>query len=184
MDRTAATSIGSKPDGDSPAGEQRRRARWGRVVLLPLAVIAALLLPWLLMPVNSDSLYPFIRAAHPIDAGSDVGGRWFYYMPASGAMTPSQLAAVARADLVPRGFKEDTTKRPWFRFVNGGHEVIVCNHDQIATAPTSLLGWRVFHAPSLPAVRRQNWPVVWVREPGPNAAAILRFKAQKFVLGW
>jgi len=160
----------------------RRIPVYGIAVLFALAIMLALAF---LPPSNLNTRYPFIQADHPIDVGSSGSGRWFYFMPANvEKKTPADLADTARRYLIPRGYKEDTSSSPWFRFANGEHEVIVCNHDEIATAPRSLLGWQVFHQPGFPAGQRQNWPVIWVREPGQNSAGILWFKFQKLVRRW
>jgi hypothetical protein len=167
-------------------GESKPRSKrqWTIFTVVPLGLIFAMAIGAVLLPSQPERRYSFIRADHPIDVGSDGNGRWFYYMPDAGGQTPAQLASTVRADLMAMGFVEDMTNRPWFRFANGGREVIVCNHDEIATMPRSLLGWRVIHQKPLPAAQRQRWPVIWVHEPGENTVAIIRFKFQKVVRGW
>lgn len=163
--------------------KNRRRSRL-QVVLALAAVFAALITVVLLLPTNSTG-YRFITVGHPISVMSDTTGRWFYYSADQLSGDAPTLAATVRRELEPLGFVEDATNKPWFRFVNGDREVIVCYHHEIATMPTSLLGVNVIHERLPPAQQpKEKWTVVWVHEPGPDPLGVAAFQVKKRVFGW
>src|SRR5438045_2248796 len=104
--------------------KRRRSGFWFLIAAAACAGIVALLIPQ-----PPPTAYRFITADHPISVELDRNGRWFYYM-ADGRGTVTQVANGVREELLPLGFREDFSSKPWFRFVKGSREVIVCNHDE------------------------------------------------------
>ena len=166
--------------------KHRRKPRQPRF-LLWMEIAGAgivLLVLFLLLKPSGDAPYQFMQAMeHPIDVMGDRSGRWFYYGPERMAGTAPQIAATIRRELLPLGFTEDTSAKPWFRFVKGNREVIVCNHDEIA-ADASLTDSTVFHStlPNQPG--RSLAPVVWLHQPGTDATGVAAFQVKKFLLRW
>jgi hypothetical protein len=172
-------------DQNQSKDKRRRRPKFHLYVIALLLALGVVFVVAFFIPATSSAKYPFIRADHPIDVGSNGNARWFYFMPDNADRnTPTDLAKTARKYLLPKGFREDTTNRPWFRFIHDDQEIIICNHDEIATVADSLVAIHVIHQRVLPGAQRQNCPVVWVREPGQNAGSTLWFKIQKLVHRW
>src|SRR5262249_26232863 len=121
---------------------------------------------------------------HPIDVMNDGSGRWFYYQADIANGAAPVLAAAVRKELLPLGFTEDLANKPWFRFVKGAREVIVCNHDEIMTAATSATNATVHHGLIVGARKGTAWPVLWVHEPGRDNAEVAMFKIKKLVMQW
>src|SRR5258708_39105828 len=88
------------------------------------------------------------------------------------------LAVTVRKELLPQGFAEDTANKPWFRFVKGAREVIVCNHDEIMTFQTSPTNATVHHERQVGNQQSQVSPVLWVHEPGRATAAVAAFQVK------
>jgi len=126
-----------------------------------------------------DDRYAFFQADHPIDVISSQGGRWFYYMPDQAMGNKATLANAARRELLEKGFTEDTSNKPWFHFVNGEREVIVCNHEEIATN-----GSQIIHGMNQVPPQSHEFVVVWVRQPGSDDASVAWFQVKKFFLRW
>ncbi len=132
---------------------------------------------------SSDYHYSFLTADHPIDVISDARGRWFYYMPAPVTGGAPKLADSVRNELLPLGFTEDLSNKPWFRFVKGDREVIVCNHDEIAT-DGSVSNTHVIHETRPAVPQSTKYAVVWIHQPGSNSSGVAAFQIKKLVFRW
>ena len=100
-------------------------------ILIALAALSAILAGFVLTrPVPRS--FDFVPD-HPIALWSSGKDRWAYYMVDLGE--PSALAHRVRPALLAEGFHEDVSKRPWFHFVKGDREVIVCDHQEFGTRP-------------------------------------------------
>src|SRR5262245_3738560 len=155
-----------------------------RALVIVLVAALAIVIAVLLVPFRPPTAYRFITAGHPIDVMNDGTGRWFYYMPDPPNGGAPGLAQTVRKELLPNGFTEDKGNAPWFRFVKGSSEVIVCNHDEIMTVGTSATGATVQHESIKIARQGTKWPVLWVHEPGSDTASVAAFKVKKLLLGW
>jgi hypothetical protein len=162
----------------------RKRRHWMAVFWVSLVVFFAVVTAMVAVPFRPPTPYPFITEDHPIDVMSDGTGRWYYYMTDPAKGSAPVLAATVRKELQHQGFTEDTTNKPWFRFVKGAREVIVCNHDEIAANHTSLTSAIVFHGWRVGTKQGQQWPVLWVHEPGRDTAGVAAFKVKKLVYRW
>ena len=165
----------------------RKRRPWMAAFWVLLIVLLAVVTGMVAVPFRPPTAYRFITVDHPIDVMNDASGRWFYYSffdpdPTKGTVTA--LAAAVRKELLPQGFAEDTANKPWFRFVKGAREVIVCNHDEIAANHTSLTSAIVFHGWRVGTKQGQQWPVIWVHEPGRDTAGVAAFMVKKLVYRW
>lgn len=158
-----------------------------RVRFLPWLLVAAGVLGipvlFLLLKPSADVTYRFMTADHPIDVMGDRSGRWFFYGTARTNGGAPQIAAAVRKELLPLGFTEDAANKPWFRFVKGNREVIVCNHDEIAATP-SLTDVQVFHETVSRTPLSVLDPVVWVHQPGPDLTGVAAFQIKKLLLRW
>ena len=166
--------------------ETSRKSRRGRFLfwLLIAGGVIGLSLLFLLMKPSGDVPYRFMSAIdHPIEVMGDRSGRWFYYGPGRMKGSAAQIAAGVRKELLPLGFTEDTGGKPWFRFVNGNREVIVCNHDEIA-ANASLTDAKVFHETFARPPLSVLYPVVWVHQPGTDMTGVAAFQVKKLLLRW
>ncbi len=166
---------------EEPISSRARGARrlWWLALLLPAMLIVHMLVLGALRP-----RYPFLHTGHLIDVVSDASGHWYYYLPEWPEGSVDQLAAEVKADLLARGFVEDKSQKPWYRFVKGDREVVVCYHCEIATIP-SATGQQVVHGtwpPSLGAPPRNA--VIWCREPGDGRNEAFLFQIEKKLLGY
>jgi len=162
----------------------RKRRHWMTALWVSFTACIALVTAMVAVPFKPPTAYPFIKVDHPIDVMNDHSGRWFYYQADTGQGSAPVLAAAVRKELLPQGFTEDTANKPWFRFVKGAREVIVCNHDEIAANHTSLISAVVFHGWRAGTPQGQQWAVLWVHEPGRDAAGVAAFMAKKLVYRW
>lgn len=153
-----------------------------KVLLIGIvAVIAIFALA--LFSAGRSKRYAFIKSDHPVDQMLSGKGEWTYYFEGG---DPAKKAAEARAELIPAGFTEDTSQKPWFVFKKGDQEVIVCSHDQIEEDGS------IFHAKLAPE-RPHPFPagyvptpaaVVYVHAPGGNTSSLVVFQIKKLALGW
>lgn len=123
--------------------------------------------------------YGFIKVDHPVDMWNDGRDRWAYY--SIGSEDVAKLAQDARTELLPLGFKEETSMKPWFRFLNGTQEVIVCAHDEIELNGSKLAPHRKYTGMPKPT---RKWAVVHVKNGPGSRAPLISFKALKLVHGW
>lgn len=150
---------------------------------LPLTIVSLLLAAALAtFGTTADCEYTFTRGTHPIDVMGNGDGRWFYYMPDCPAGGAAQTAGEVRGELLPLGFREDTRSGPWYRFVQGGREVIVCYHDEIATTGGFINSAVIHEMPS--AEPHSKDVVVWVRQAGSEPLGVAWFQAEKLLFRW
>ncbi len=124
--------------------------------------------------------YGFIGTDHPIDMWRDGRSQWAYY--GSGFEPSSNLAQKARAALGPLGFTEDRSEKPWYRFVKGDEEVVVCDHSEFAVNGVSLGTSRLVH--NRMQETTQNYACVLVKNgPGTHESTTL-FQVKKILHGW
>ncbi len=146
-------------------------------VLLALVVLAGISMIGTQGAVRKS--YGFIKVDHPVDMWDDGRDRWAYF--SIGSEDVAKLAQDARAELLPLGFKEETRMKPWFRFLNGTQEVIVCSHDEIELNGTKLAPQRKYTGMPKPA---KKWAVVHVKNGPGSRAPLISFKALKLLHGW
>src|SRR5688500_12798440 len=114
-------------------GEERasRKRPIGWIVLgLVLLILAGTAIVLLMEP--TDRSYRFVTVDHPVNIWSEKGDRCAYFSIGKGKT--EELASKARGELLPLGFTEDKSQAPWFRFVKGNQEVIVCRHADFAVS--------------------------------------------------
>lgn len=163
---------------DSPNPRRFRLVFWLLMAMLTVGMTTLFLSP----PPRGDSKYGFVTD-HPIEVMSDSSGRWFFYGPAPVTGGTPQIAATVRKELLPQGFKEDVSCKPWFRFVKGSREVIVCNHNEIAWNPVSPnIGVIHENPPKTPG--STLWPALWVHQPGSDTTGVAAFQVKKLVMRW
>src|ERR1041385_5262652 len=92
----------------------RRGIRWIFAMALVITVTG-----WaaILVATKPPASYRFITASHPIDVMNDGSGRWYYFMVDGSKGGVPAVAAEARKELLAQGFTEDTSNKPWNRFV-------------------------------------------------------------------
>jgi hypothetical protein len=151
---------------------------WGSL-FVTVAVIAAGLL---LVPQPRPAFH-FVKAQHPVDMMNDKSGTWTYYYVGG---LPKALADAARTELQAAGFSEDQANKPWYHFVKGRQEVIICNHNEIEADGQRDLTYEVAHErpDASGPVESPNDAVVWVKEPHKDMAQLASFQVQKLVHGW
>lgn len=129
-----------------------------------------------------EQSYKFIQSDHPVDMWRDGADKWSYYSIGKG--TTAELATTVRTELGKEGFTEDKTHKPWYRFVKGDREVVVCNHDEFAVngglgagklSPSRSPG-------GAPVVAK--WPCVLVKNGPGTSEPLFTFKIKKLVHGW
>lgn len=97
------------------------------------------------------------------------------------------IADTARQELIARGFVEDRGSKPWFRFTKGVDEVIVCNHDEIATMHDPVKGEFPFHPPVRTKLRggpNKGWAVAFIHNGSKSKIDFLSFQVKRFILQW
>lgn len=128
--------------------------------------------------VGSAIPFAFIKSDHPVSIVTDDDGRWFYY---DFQGKPSYIIASVRQELTAKGYKEDFSNRPWYRFTNGKQEVIVCDSDEIALSAKDK-GKPIHFQQKPPA--ENDYIDVWVKEPGKSSFQTEAFRIKKTILGW
>jgi hypothetical protein len=162
----------------------RRGRSLGRAIWIAIAALIMAGIAMVIVPFRPPTAYGFITVGHPIDVMNDGTGRWFYYQADTAQGAAPALAAAVRKELLPQGFTEDLANKPWFRFVKGAREVVVCNHDEIMTIGLSATSASVHHE-RIPGKRQgPAWPVLWVHEPGRDTTEVSIFKVKKLLFQW
>ena len=144
-------------------------------VLFILAAAATVLL---LEP--TDRSYRFVTVDHPVEMWSDGGDRWAYFFVDMGK--PADLASKARTELLPLGFTEDKSQSPWFRFVNGNQEVIVCRHGEFSVNRSPGSG-KLTKGRRQPSSISDSQCVLVKNGPGTKGSA-MSFQLKKLIHGW
>lgn len=107
------------------------------------------------------------------------GDKWAYFGVENGDIAP--FVKDARAELLAQGYAEDTKSKPWFRFVKGGIQVVVCYHDQFAVEGDNLVHSTVRGARGRPP---SDFICVLVKNGPGTEMSFPVFKAKKLVHGW
>jgi len=161
------------------------RVRW--VMFAAILLVAGTTAVLVLRP--APSTYSFIRQDHPIDMWGKGADKWAYYSIGEG--TTEELASTVRSSLTQEGFSEDKSQKPWYRFVKGKVEVVVCNHNEFAVNNTLHEGNLVRVDPAeterrfkLAAHETHQWPCVLVKNGPGTTEPLLVFQAKKLIHGW
>ncbi len=127
--------------------------------------------------------YSFVSVDHPVDMWEDGKDKWAYYFIGTG--TTKDLATKAGIDLKAQGFVEDNTKKPWYRFVKGDREVIVCNHSEFGVNVQRDGSSKVVNSSSMKVpLPTTAMPCILVKNgPGTNTSVSF-FKIKKLVRLW
>jgi hypothetical protein len=147
----------------------------GLLAFIGLVIAGALFLG---LATPQGSSFAFVKADHPIDMWQDGKDRWAYYSVGDGSS--KELAALARKELVGKGFTEVKTGKPWFRFTNGDQEVLVCNHSEFAVNGGPSGSKLDLH----PAIDKNPWPCVLVKNGPGTSGSLAGFQVKKLVLRW
>lgn len=110
----------------------------------------------------------------------DGDDRWAYDGADSGPA--SAMADKARAALLPLGFIEDASQRPWYRFTKGREEVVVCDHGEFAVNMVASGKSKLVHM-SLPEGRQNDQSVLVKNGPGAHVPTAI-FQVEKIAHGW
>lgn len=127
--------------------------------------------------------YKFVTTDHPVNMWKEEKDKWAYFY--IGGKSLADLAAKARSELIPQGFTEDTTKKPWVCFVKGTEEVVVCNHQDFAvnSGPfTSKLTQGYW--PKGITKPTQDVPCVLVKNGPGTEMNPVAFSIKKLIFGW
>jgi hypothetical protein len=153
-----------------------RLKRWiKRTALAVLAVV--ILFAVAIGSVRFPAPYSFIKSQHPVDLLRDGDGRWFLFaFPGDAEAT----ATTARTDLIRRGFVEDVSERPWYKFRKAEETIIISEGQDIAVFIDGKRGYPI-HISSPPIATETK---VWVHEPGDSSFEYVAFKVKKAVLHW
>ena len=165
---------------DETEGKEKRKPIGWIVLGAALFIVAAALTVLLLEPTERS--YRFVTVDHPVNMWSDGSDRWAYFFVGFGK--PADLAAKARAELIPLGFLEDKSQAPWFRFENGSQEVIVCRHGEFAvdTLPGGGKLTKGRYPPGSPPMADSQCVLV-KNGPGTKGSA-MSFQLKKLIHGW
>ena len=109
-----------------------KRPRW---VLVGAFSTVALLVVFFIVGVGAPPgpSFSFVTVDHPVDMWQDGTDRWAYFSWGQGNV--GEVANRARKELLPQGFKEDFSEKPWFRFIKDRVEVVICSHYQFGSLP-------------------------------------------------
>lgn len=155
-----------------------------RQIAIWIFFIALIAAGWKVGSSSRIQPYAFLNQTHPISKHLDKTGTWTYY---SLSGEPKPIAETARKELIARGFVEDLGSKPWFRFTKGPDEVIVCNHDEIATMHDPVKGEFPFHM-SIPGKLRGGsknaWAVAFIHNGSKSKIDFWSFQVKRFILQW
>jgi hypothetical protein len=159
----------------------------GQVVVGVIAI--TVLLVAILIAKPMPKAYGFIHEDHPVDMWGAGHDKWAYYSIGQG--TTESLAAEVRSDLQKEGYTEDKTHRPWFRFVKGDKEVLVCNHDEFAVNGNTLVQQdpkkierMTPPPPSGVVIPTKKWPCILVKNGPEKSESLPFFQIKKLIHGW
>lgn len=122
--------------------------------------------------------YRFVTVDHPIDMWRYKCDTWAYYGVRNGKI--EDLLKEARAELLPRGYTEDASKKPWRRFIKGKSEVVICYHDQFAVEDNRLVQSTLRGARSTPS----DYNCVLVKNGPGTEESLPLFQVKKLIHGW
>lgn len=105
--------------------------------------------------------------------------KWAYYGLKDGKI--EETAKVARAELLAAGYKEDLSRRPWYCFVKGKEEVVVCYHDQFEVNGSALS--KSTH-PGRPGTPPSEYICVLVKNGPGTGESLPLFQVKKLIHGW
>ena len=154
------------------------RGLWTLLVIVP-CIAAALAISALAQP--TEQTYRFVGTDHPVDMWTAGADRWAYF-GANGLGSSASMAEKARVTLAPMGFIEDVTQRPWYRFVKGREEVIVCDHSEYGVGRDGQGNPTVEHANISEGPK--NYPIMLVKNGLGSHASPAVFRIKKALLGW
>jgi hypothetical protein len=110
--------------------------------------------------------YKFVTTNRVVDTWLEGKNKWSYYMLDNGERIGS-LAKKARAELLPLGFAEDSSRRPWIRFVKGNEEIVLCYHNEFELKSLAAGGSKVVVSKRLPLATSAGgtgkWPTVLIK---------------------
>ena len=117
---------------------------------------------------------------HPVDLWHEGRDRWAYYMVGPGPS--AEWVRKVRPALLTEGFREDPKRWIGVRFVRGGEEVVVCDHDEFATMQDPWGNTKLVR--STGTTFADPWSCVLVKNgPGTHDSPTL-FAMKKVLYGW
>lgn len=122
---------------------------------------------------RADS-YAFIHSNRPFVMEVLSGVRWTSY---TFDEEPQSVIGPARRELLAKGFKEDFTERPWFKFRKGNKEVIICAMGELGVDAGSH-GKLVHVKPT--TKHKRAYAFVWLGNPG-SQVQLVAFEVKKFI---
>ena len=169
-----------------------KRANVG-VRLLVLSFVGFAALAGFLVMSPAPKSYSFVSVNHPVDMWGSGHDKWAYY--AIGKGSTASLAALVRKSLEPQGYVEDNSVRPWYRFVKGDIEVVVCNHDEFAVNRSPFGSTLVKQDPKQTLARLRpsapksmtpstKFPCLLVKNGPGTSESLVGFRLKKLVHGW
>lgn len=154
-----------------------KRKGFGIWIIVVVVVVLGSLASVSIVPTPRS--YRFVTVDHPVDMWQDGSDKWAYFSLGMGKTT--DVASEARKELTALGFAEDVTSRPWFRFVKGNVEVVVCNHYEFAVNGSTL----VANSSGPPSgATPDQWPCVLVKNGPGTDASLSAFQVKKLIHGW
>lgn len=148
------------------------------IVVILAAIIVVAVIGAIKLGAPQPKSYSFVTVDHPVDMWQDGKDKWAYYSIGNG--TTKDLAGTVRADLKAQGFTEDSTQKPWYRFVKNDREVVVCNHNEFSLCGSQLMPPGKMKVP-VPATQ---WPCILVKNGPGTDTSVGFFQVKKLVRGW
>ena len=156
----------------------KRLVGWS--VLLAAALMVVVAAAALASPTPRS--YRFVTVDHPVDMWKDGQDTWAYY--AAGHGTLGQFAEEVRSFLTAQGFTEDATHKPWFRFVKGNVEVVLCDHSEFAVNGARGDMKLTAVTPEVEVGPRRECPCVLVKNGQGTDTSVLAFQVKKLFFRW
>jgi hypothetical protein len=157
-----------------------KRPVWPKVVGAAVGIIVCAIA--LLGMARPDRAFSFVTEDHPVDTWADGGDKWAYF--SEGGTVPALLPK-ARRELLGLGYVEDTTQRPWYRFVHGSKEVVICNHHEFEVNGTGLGSSKLAKPrPRTGSLPPNPWVCVLVKNGPGTSMNLTAFEIHKLIRGW
>jgi hypothetical protein len=160
---------------------EMKAKQWTILILLGALLIGfAFFIPAISQPPGRS--YSFIPMDHAVSMLQDGKDRWSYYN--WGIVAVSTVAEQARKELVPLGFREDSSQRPWFRFIKSNQEVIVCDHSEFYFNGSKPMISKPPPGPNPGSTPYGMSPSVLVKNGPGTEGSMLGFQVRKLIHGW
>ena len=156
------------------------RKRVKRVAISLLLVTSITLAVFAYWPLPRS--YNFITIDHPAELLGNPSNKWEVFYFANSSL--EKFADSARSELVPQGYTEDKSMRPWVQFRKGNQEVIVCYFFDVSVGTSKGYSGPKPIARVMPFTPAKQDVLVWVKNGPSFNMPFQLYNLKKFLRRW